>query len=351
MPETVLNPEALGDAALKLKGAMTSQLIGQDECTSQVVKFTQQHHVGLSYPGRPPGVFFLLGPTGTGKTRLVEVFAEALHGEKNTLIRVDCAEFQDSHEVSKLIGAPPGYVGHTETEPMITKQRLQRKDNKPNVVLFDEFDKAHPALMKLLLGVLDKARLHTDKGDLDFSNTFIFLTSNIGTAEMEAAYNGSMGLTPIIHTVKSAAKEVRKRGIAALRKRYTPEFVNRLDSILVFNAFTREDVGRILDMELRSLQAAFVKHDDLTRFVFTMMPEARELILDKGYSVKENARNLKRALNTLFLQKISNLLASKQISDGDWLVISREGDTLGFKRTASGLDMAKMQEQVKRTCS
>src|ERR1041384_1939083 len=261
-----LNPAQTGFDAEKLDSDLRKRIVGQDEAVRQIINVYQTHLAGMSSPGRPIGNLLFLGPTGTGKTRLVEATAESLTGDAHTVIKIDCAEFQHSHEIAKLIGSPPGYLGHRETRPALSQQALNQYHTdsvKVSFLLFDEIEKASEALWNLMLGILDKATLTLgDNSKVDFSSSIIFMTSNLGAAEMESLLRPKMGF---------AASEVERQnqsgcleaatlekisgiGVAAARSKFTPEFMNRIDKVLVFRPLGDVELRRILEIELRLLQ-------------------------------------------------------------------------------------------------
>lgn len=343
MLPVVLNEEAIGTSALELETNMRANLFAQEPAIQTIVRAYQQVEAGFTYPDRPAGIYYLLGPTGVGKTRFVEVFSEALHKDPKALIRIDCAEFQEPHSIARIIGAPPGYIGHDDSVPLITQERLDvlEMGGKPSVVLFDEFDKAHHAVARLILGVLDKGRLTTSRGPISFCNNFVFMTSNTAAAEMADAVSSEKWLAP--PCTGDPKQELHRRATAAMRKTYSPEFRNRLDDVLVFNAFQREDVARILDLELSRIRSAVLKHADMIQFCLDVTPEAKDLILEHGYSIKENARHLKRVITRMLLQKLANLLASDQVKTGDKVRVDRDGDRLLFIKTHEGLSLDEMK--------
>src|SRR5207247_7251440 len=223
-----------------------------------LVDMYQVFCAGLNSPGRPVGNLLFLGPTGSGKTRIVEAAAEILFGDARAVIKVDCAEFQHSHEIAKLIGSPPGYLGHRETHALLSQEMLNRHHTeklKLSLVLFDEIEKASDSLWNLLLGILDKATLTLgDNRRVDFSSTMVFLTSNLGAAEMSSLVSPRMGFhVPSIDDTGSKAKlsaRMSLAGMAAARRKFTPEFINRLDKIVVFKSLGDEELRRLVDIEL-----------------------------------------------------------------------------------------------------
>src|SRR3981189_2110865 len=238
------------------------KIVGQDEAVQAVVELYQVFCAELNSPGRPVGNLLFLGPTGAGKTRVVEATAEVLFGDPHAVIKVDCAEFQHSHEIAKLIGSPPGYLGHCETHALLSQEALNKHHTdttKISFVLFDEIEKASGELWNLLLGILDKATLTLgDNRKVDFSAAMVFLTSNLGAAEMSSLLSPRLGFhLPSFEDPGSDAKlgaRISEAGIAAARRKFTPEFINRLDNIVVFKSLGREELRRIVDIELEMEQ-------------------------------------------------------------------------------------------------
>src|SRR4051812_1347671 len=240
----LLDPTRTGTQAESLEKKLRHLIIGQDEAIQQIVRTYQTYLAGLSPVGRPVGNFLFLGTTGSGKTRTVEATAEALVGNPGSVTKIDCAEFQHSHEIAKLIGSPPGYLGHRETHPVLSQETLNQHHTdsvKLSFVLFDEIEKASDALWNLLLGILDKATLTLgDNRKVDFSRALIFMTSNIGAAEMSSLVSPKLGFgrnmisEEISKPDEQLNKKVAKSGIEAARRKFTPEFMNRIDKIVVF---------------------------------------------------------------------------------------------------------------------
>ncbi|MDE3198793.1 MAG: ATP-dependent Clp protease ATP-binding subunit, partial [Acidobacteriota bacterium] len=302
-----LNPSLTGSDAEKLNRDLRKRIVGQEEAVEQIVNIYQMFLSGMTSPGRPIGNFLFLGPTGTGKTRMVEATAEALVGDARAVIKIDCAEFQHSHEIAKLIGSPPGYLGHRETHPLLSQEVLNQYHTdklKVSFVLFDEIEKASDALWNLLLGILDKATLTLgDNRRVDFSRAMIFMTSNLGAAEMSSILRPSVGFATSEIERRAAAGEVdestggkiARAGIEAARRKFTPEFMNRIDKTVVFKPLGSQELHRILNIELNMLQQRIFNSASTTPFVFNLMPEAREYLLREGTDMKYGARHLKRA--------------------------------------------------------
>src|ERR1044071_4333339 len=251
--------QAPSDAIEDLISVLSQRVVGQPTATKVIVPYIQMFQAGLAPEGRPVGVFLLLGPTGTGKTKTVEALAEILHGSEKNVLKVDCGEFQMEHEVAKLIGAPPGYLGHRETQPMLTQQKLNAVTSEKSslsLVLFDEIEKAAPSMSRLLLGVLDKGLLRLgDNSVVNFERSLVFLTSNLGAREMMREINPDFGF----QSVKAAERadltnKLQAIALVSVRKRFSPEFVNRIDCIITYQPLTPESLAAILDHQIDDLQ-------------------------------------------------------------------------------------------------
>ena len=283
-----------------------------------------------------------LGPTGSGKTRIVEATAQSLLNDSRAVVKIDCAEFQHSQEIAKLIGAPPGYLGHRETHPLLSQEALNRHHTetvKVSIVLFDEIEKASDALWNLLLGILDKGILTLgDNRRVDFSSSMIFLTSNLGAAEMCALSSPRLGFHSPTAGDAEFAQDLGDRmsriGVAAARRKFTPEFVNRVDRIVVFRPLGEEKLHRIVDIELEMVNQRLETAAAKSPFTVNVTRSARELIVREGTDSRYGARHLKRAIERLLVQPISNLMASGQIERGDSIRVTfRPGSTsLAFFR-------------------
>src|SRR6201997_474862 len=248
-----------GDLVEDLTAVLSQKVVGQPAATRVIVPYIQMFQAGLAPEGRPVGVFLLLGPTGTGKTKTVEALAEVLHGSEKNLLKVDCGEFQMEHEVAKLIGAPPGYLGHRETQPVLSQQRLAAVTSDKcalSLVLFDEIEKAAPSLTRLLLGVLDKGVLRLgDNSTVNFEKSLVFLTSNLGAREMLKEISPDFGFQAGVKKEKvDLTGKLQAIGIAAVRKKFSPEFVNRIDAVITYQPLDAESLSAILDHQIRQLQ-------------------------------------------------------------------------------------------------
>jgi ATP-dependent Clp protease ATP-binding subunit ClpB len=341
-----LDPRKPGRLAESLVANLKRLVVGQDEAIRKIVDLYQMYTSGMTSAGRPVGNILFLGPTGSGKTRLVEAMAESLYGDPNAIIKVNCAEFQHSHEIAKLIGAPPGYLGHRETHPFLSQEALDKAHTetvKISLVLFDEVEKASDALWNLLLGILDKGTLSLGDGrQTDFSRAFIFLTSNLGASEMEGLVRPrwGFGTLPKVQDDEGAelTSKISRVGVEAARKKFTPEFINRLDAMVVFNALGEAQLRQVIEIELRRVQQRIL-NSKAVPFVFHVTEAAVEQLLVEGTDPRYGARHLRRAIDRMLVQPISNLLASDQLRGGDCLLIDSEPESheLTFLREAESL--------------
>ncbi len=344
---------------MSLETSLRRMIIGQDEAIEQIVNIYQMHLTGMSAPGRPIGNFLFLGPTGSGKTRIVEATAETLLKNPRAVIKIDCAEFQHSHEIAKLIGSPPGYLGHRETHPLLSQEVLNQYHTetiKLSFVLFDEIEKASDALWNLLLGILDKATLTLgDNRKVDFSRAMIFMTSNLGASEMSNIMNPRLGFNAYADREKSnlgvvdenMTVKIARSGVEAARKKFTPEFMNRLDKIVAFQPLGTEQLRKILDIELNLVQQRIFNTANDRAFVFTVSDSSKSFLLEEGTDLKYGARHLKRAIERLLVQPMSNLIATDQVRGGDWIRVDFDEGArcLQFAKEAEGLpvqDMARL---------
>lgn len=326
----VLDPTKRSPQLQEFEAALRSKIVGQDEAVEAVVSVFQVFCAGMNAPGRPVGNLLFLGPTGSGKTRIVEAAAEVLFGDKKAVVKIDCAEFQHSHEIAKLIGSPPGYLGHRDTHPVITEESLSQYHTdrlKLSFLLFDEIEKASDALWQLLLGILDKATLTLgDTRRVDLSQTIIILTSNLGAREITALVSKAMGFVePTSQSVAGLNVKLERTAVEAARRRFSPEFMNRLDRVVVFQQLQPEQLGEILDIELAIVQQQVLDAGRVP-FMFRVMPEARAFLLREGTDLRYGARHLKRAIARQVVSPLANLLASGQVELGDMVCIDWDGD-------------------------
>jgi ATP-dependent Clp protease ATP-binding subunit ClpA len=337
-----LDPNQRSTDTLEFQTALRSKIVGQEEGVQALVDLYQVFCAGLNSPGRPVGNLLFLGPTGSGKTRIVEAGAEILFGDARSLIKVDCAEFQHSHEIAKLIGSPPGYLGHRETHPLITQEELAKSHTdklKLSFLLFDEIEKASDALWQLLLGILDKATLTLgDNRRVDLSQTVIFLTSNLGGGEITELMHGGMGFVqPGDKPVTGLDQKVERTAVEAARRKFSPEFMNRLDKVVVFHPLRREQLEEVLDIELGQVQQR-VLETAKGQFLFRVTTAGRDFLLQEGTDQRYGARHLKRAIERHVVYPLANLLATEQVHLGDLVCIDwdREHSQLTFIREGEG---------------
>src|ERR1700731_3102540 len=352
----LLDPTKTGKQAEDLENRLSHFVVGQDEAIHQIVRAYQTHVAGLSPAGRPIANFLFLGPTGSGKTRIVEATAESMLKNSRAVIKIDCAEFQHSHEIAKLIGSPPGYLGHRETHALLSQEALNQhhtEDVKLSFVLFDEIEKASDALWNLLLGILDKATLTLgDNRKVDFSAAMVFLTSNLGAAEMSSLVSPRLGFhAPSVDDTGSGMKlsaRISSAGIAAARRKFTPEFINRLDNIVVFKSLGREELRRIVDIELEMVQQRIQAAVANKAFSINVTDTAKEFLLVEGTDSRYGARHLKRAIERLLVQPLSNLIASGQIHRDDCIRVSHEDGSaaLVFAREAEVVEACEVARRA-----
>jgi ATP-dependent Clp protease ATP-binding subunit ClpA/ActR/RegA family two-component response regulator len=307
---------------------LSRKVVGQPTAMQFIVPYIQMHQAGLSPEGRPVGIFLLLGPTGTGKTRTVEALAEVLHDSEKKVLKVDCGEFQTDHEVAKLIGAPPGYLGHRETQPVLTQEKLQAVTSAScplSLVLFDEIEKAAPALSTLLLGILDRATLTLgDNSVVNFEQSLIFLTSNLGAREMMKEMRPDLGFQGVINrSATELAGKLESIGLAAIRRRFSPEFVNRLDVVITYQPLDADALSQILDQHIVDLQQHVNTRLGNRSFEIDVSPDARAFLLEKGTSTEYGARELKRTIHRNLTQPLAAMVAAGAIDPGAQVTVRR----------------------------
>jgi ATP-dependent Clp protease ATP-binding subunit ClpA len=338
-----LDPTIRSNDTCDFHSSLRAKIVGQEEGVQSLVDMFQVFCAGLNSPGRPVGNLLFLGPTGSGKTRIVEAAAEILFGDARAVIKVDCAEFQHSHEIAKLIGSPPGYLGHRETHPLITQEALSASHTeklKLSFLLFDEIEKASDALWQLLLGMLDKATLTLgDNRRVDLSQTVIFLTSNLGGGEITELMQGGMGFVrPAEKPAAGFDEKIERTAVEAARRKFSPEFMNRLDKVVVFHPLRREQLERVLEIELGQVQQR-VLETAKGQFLFRVTDPGRDFLLQEGTDQRYGARHLKRAIERHVVYPLANLLATEQVHLGDLVCIdwNKEQDRLTFVREGENL--------------
>jgi ATP-dependent Clp protease ATP-binding subunit ClpB len=352
-----LDPSRQSVEAEEFGSAMRRRVVGQEDGVRAVTDLYQVFRAGMASPGHPVGNVLFLGPTGSGKTRIVEAAAEILFGNPRAVIKVDCAEFQHSHEIAKLVGSPPGYLGHRETHPLITQESLAQYHTdkiKLSFLLFDEIEKASDSLWQLLLGILDKATLTLgDNRRVDLSQTMIFLTSNLGGAEMMEMMTGGMGFVqPKDKLEEKLDMKVERTAQAAAKKKFSPEFMNRLDKVVVFHPLRTEQLEKILDIELDMVQKR-VMDSGRGQFLFRATSEAKRFLLQEGTDIKYGARHLKRVIEKFVVHPLANLLATDQIRFGDMIVADWDEteQCIAFHREGQGAFMPVAARRQPRTAA
>jgi len=341
------------DPAENLVAVLAQKVVGQPAATRVIVPYIQMYQAGLAPEGRPVGVFLLLGPTGTGKTKTVEALAEVLHGSEKNILKVDCGEFQMEHEVAKLIGAPPGYLGHRETQPMLTQQKLNGVTSEKcnlSLVLFDEIEKAAPSMTRLLLGVLDKGILRLgDNTVVNFEKSLVFLTSNLGAREMIREINPDFGFQSVQTAERSdLTGKLQNIALVAVRKRFSPEFVNRIDCIITYQPLTPESLSTILNQQIADLQNHVNTRLGTRSFTLEVPFEARRFLLQKGTSAEYGARELNRTIHRNLTQPLATLVATGQVSAGARVLVevSENGDSLRLRCAESDEALAPSHPTV-----
>jgi len=344
--EELAEPQSLdatrrGEATREVEAFLRSRIVGQDASIEAVVELHQIFTVGMCSADRPVGSLLFLGPTGSGKTYVVEVLAEALFGNPRAFIKIDCAEFQEHHEIAKLIGSPPGYIGHMHTPPLLTQEALARYHTeklKLSLLLFDEIEKASESLWQLLLGILDKATLTLgDNSQVDLSKCMIFMTSNLGATEMSHLAEGGIGFATKLKSVDASFDEkIEHTAMEAARRKFSPEFMNRLDKIVVFKTLRPEQLEQILDLELEKVQRRIAQAVGPNHFTFRCTPEVKRWLLQEGTDPKYGARHLKRVIERNIVYGLANLVATGQIKGGECIMVDRKADgSLGFSKAAT----------------
>lgn len=350
----LLDPERKSPRAAEFEDKLSAQIVGQERAVRRMSGIFQIYLAGMNNPSRPLGTMLFLGPTGSGKTRVVEAAAEVLFNEPHTVVKIDCAEFQHSHEIAKLIGSPPGYLGHRETSPMLTQENLDKShtdDTKLTFVLFDEIEKASDSLWQLLLGILDKATLTLgDNRRVDFSRTVVIMTSNLGAREMSEMISGGIGFAPTkVDQVKADNEidtKIYRTALEAAKRKFSPEFMNRIDKVVVFRSLKEHHLRLILDIELNAVQDRITESAG-TKFVFECNTAAKEFLLSEGIDLKYGARHLKRAIERFLVYPLSNLVATEQVQTGDLVMVDfdKEKEALSFTKQAGKLIISDAKDE------
>lgn len=333
-----LDPSLRCSDAVEFEAELRRRVVGQEEAVIKTTEILQKFMAGLNDSERPVGNILLLGPTGTGKTRLVESVCEVMFGDPKAMIKIDCGEFKQSHETAKILGAPPGYLGHKESGTRITQEKLDKTHNdnvKLSVLLFDEIEKAHVDFWELLLGILDKGHLTDSKGaDIDLTRTIIFMTSNLGAREVISALEGGIGFVSGTDVSDGRLKKISEDAAA---KKFSPEFMNRLDQVITFQHLNDDAFRSILEIEALHIQKRILSSPQLAKFAFTCSNAVKEFLLKQGTSTKYGARNLKRTLERLIVTPMSNFMLTSQVELGDLVEINLRGTELVFCKVPAAL--------------
>jgi ATP-dependent Clp protease ATP-binding subunit ClpC len=301
-----------GNRLLKMESELAGSVIGQDEAIKKVVQAIQRNRAGLKDPNKPIGTFVFLGHTGVGKTQLAKVLAKYLFDSEDALVRIDMSEYMEKFSVSRLVGAPPGYIGYEEGGQLTEKVR-----RKPySVVLLDEIEKAHPDVFHILLQVLDEGRLTDSLGRrVDFRNTIVIMTSNIGTRQL-SEYGTGVGFDT---SARKAGFEANTKSVIenALKKTFAPEFLNRIDDVIMFNSLSKEDIFKIIDIELKGLYARVQE----LGYTLKISTAAKNYIAEKGFDPKFGARPLKRAIQKYVEDQMAEAIIKAEIKSGDTIMV------------------------------
>lgn len=351
-----LDPTRRSSAAGQFEEDLRSKIVGQNAAVACVSDLYQTFLAGMHMPQRPVGNLLFLGPTGAGKTRVVEAVAEVLFGDCRAVVKVDCAEFQHSHDIAKLIGSPPGYVGHRDTRPALSQEALDQRHTeklKLTLLLFDEIEKASDALWQMLLGILDRAELTLgDNRQVDLSKCMIFMTSNLGAREMERLSAGGSGFTPPHEEEEGFDAKMEGAALAAARHHFSPEFMNRIDRTIVFHTLRDSDLEAILEIELATVQRRIF--DSVRQpFLITSSPEAKHWLLYEGQDRRYGARHLKRAVEKNVVAPLARIIATGQLTHGDvvHIELDRTSGSLCFGGESTGIDLKFLPPAPNRTAA
>jgi ATP-dependent Clp protease ATP-binding subunit ClpB len=339
----VLDPGKKSLAADRFERKLHEKVVGQDRAIERIARLYQVYLAGLYPPSRPIGNFLFLGPTGSGKTRIVEAASEILFGTANAVLKVDCAEYAHSHEISRLIGSPPGYLGHRETTPYLSQGNLERYRTPEldfTLILFDEIEKASDTLWSLLLGVLDKGRLMLgDNSEVDMTRTIIFMTGNVGAENIDRLMSGGIGFNDPTGSFcqDSMDQRIYSTVMDSARRKFSPEFMNRIDSVVVFRGLAEEHVRRILDIELELLRKRIMQAAGDVKFSFDLSDRAKQKIMEEGFDRRYGARHLKRSIERFLVFPLANLVSTGQIRYGDHVSIdhNKRSDKMEFQKSPS----------------
>ncbi len=354
-----LDASTLGPEGQEILERLDQLMVGHRDVKIALARAAQRAATGTKDPRRPVGTFLLLGVTGTGKSLTAEALAQAINGSPDAKITIDCGEIQHDHEIAKITGSPAGYIGHDSTPPLITTKKLKELTSskyKVNVLLVDELEKASPALQRLLLGILEKARMTTGTNEeIDFSSTIVIMTSNLGQSEMQRIlnHNGvSLGFVPagIDSSEGTVEQKLDDAARAAVALQLAPEFRNRIDKTFVFKQHTRDEALQVLNMALANTQRKNFLVDKKDQILFQLTDEARDYILKNEYQPEFGGRSLRRTVDHLIAEPLTNLLAAKKLSNGDVvsITVAETGDRLVFRKVAGSLSPDEIRDLYRR---
>jgi ATP-dependent Clp protease ATP-binding subunit ClpA len=348
-----LDPRLKSARATEFEEKVLSRMVGQREAVRLISRLYQTFLAGMAPTGRPIGTALFLGPTGSGKTHLAGAVAEALFGHPKSFLKVDCGEYQHPHEIAKLVGSPPGYIGHRDTAPLLSQENLNRyhtPDANLSVVVFDEIEKACDALWNLLLAILDTATLSLgDNRTVDFSRSIVILTSNLGAREMSEILRGSMGFDSgsTREPDPDMYRRMHRAAVRAARRKFSPEFINRIDQIVVFRALGHDQLREVLDMELRAVEER-IQQTHHVPIALECTDDAKDWILAEGTDDRYGARHLKRAIERLIVGPLSTLLATGQLDTAGVVTVDRDpgADDLVFEKTGAAASLPGEAERA-----
>ena len=325
------------DRLAEMEDTLRGSVIGQDEAVKKIVRAIQRNRAGLKDHKKPIGSFILLGPTGVGKTQLAKKLTELLFDNEDNMIRIDMSEYMEKFAISRLVGAPPGYVGYEEGGQLT--ERVRRKPY--SVILLDEIEKAHPDVFNLLLQALDDGQITDSLGrKVDFKNTIIIMTSNLGSRQLKDFGTG-VGFGT---TARDQSKQDLEKGViqSALKKAFAPEFLNRIDDVVLFNSLKREDIHQIIDIELKGL---FSRVAELG-YQISLSEEAKDYVADEGFDEAFGARPLARALQKLIEDPLAERIIGKQLQEGDEVIIELKDKELTFEIVKGKLEAPNAPEAL-----
>lgn len=342
MSPVSLDPSLVSEDSLRLKESLDRRIIGQDRAVQQIIKVFEKFKSGINDPTKPLATLLLLGPTGVGKSEIIHVLADIIFGTRDAVTRVDCSEFSHSHEVSKLLGSPPGYVGHSEKSGVrLTQKKLDKwqREGSPkfNILLLDEVEKAHPEFFSLMLGVFDRGKLTLGDGDeVDLTQTLIVMTSNLGSRDTEKIVKQSGLGFQAESDREDIDQEIYEASKKAAKFFFRPEFINRIDRTIVFRSLSPASLQKILSLELTKVQKRILNSP--IKFAFRISNPAKKFLLQEGTSDAYGARELKRAVEKHVSEPLASLMGSEQVTQQDCVIISYDGaDELKFEKVTDPL--------------